>query len=120
MNSITHDDFIICDKFSKLLKLINVFAYCRRFIYIYICRNFNKLISEIRVNKRSSALNNLIKLAENQSFQQEIQDSRKGKPVGSSYILYLNLFLDNDQLLRIDERWTNVVINHSNMNICLV
>ena len=95
MNSTTHANITIFNQFSNLDKLVNVFAYCRRFIHN--CKNFNKLVYELRVTETTSALNNLIELAQSQSFQQEIPDLLKSIRVASpSYIQCLNPFLDND------------------------
>ena len=54
MNSTTHADITIFNQFSNLDKLVNVFAYCRRFIHN--CKNSNKLVDELADKERTSFL----------------------------------------------------------------
>ena len=97
------------ERYSKLKTLIDVFAYCRRFITN--CRCSNKSSGELTVEERTSALLQLVKYAQWQSFSSDIQNLIDKKPLErSSTILSLDPFLDRQGILRVGGRLVNADI----------
>ena len=101
----------IFDRFSSLSKLINVIAYCLRFIST--CKTHKRTIGELTKTERTMSLKILIKLSQQQAFESELNQLRKDKIIStSSSILSLNPFIDNDGLIRVEGQLNNVNINY--------
>ena len=94
------------ENYSKLTKLQRIIAYCLRFIHN--CTNTEKRYGPLTVTELDKSLFTLIKLAQQEYWQNEITALSRDKPISTnSKILSLNPFLDSDGLLRVGGRLSN-------------
>ncbi|XP_045483078.1 uncharacterized protein LOC123688551, partial [Harmonia axyridis] len=94
----------IFDRFSSFVKLHRVWAYCLRFIR-NCRRNAPKVTGSLSVDELVKSTNDLIKLAQGQTFQNEIEALRKGQALHkSSRLIALNPFLDSENIIRVGGR----------------
>lgn len=91
-------------KFSSYTKLINVTAYCLRFLHN--CRNPKERFTEhLTANEIKSSLLHIIRLLQAREFPKEIKSLQKKSPLPtSSKLLTLNVFLDKSNILRVGGR----------------
>lgn len=102
--SINHNDFNMFDKFSSLVKLQQVLAYCLRFKNNTTHRN-NKLLGILTVDELNESLDLLIKLAQLEEFSSlEINSLKQSKWLSNSSKLSLNPFLDSSDIMRVGGR----------------
>lgn len=100
----TNLDFTIFNKYSSLIKLLRVVAYIQRFYFNCIDKQ-NKYIGPLSSTEIDNALNTVLKLAQYQSFPEEIQLLKNNKQLQkSSKLLSLTPFLDKNGLLRVGGR----------------
>jgi hypothetical protein len=94
-------------KFSEFLKLQRVMAYVWRFIDN--CKSVNPKRSQaLTVSEMSSSLSCIIRIVQREAFHSEITDIQEGKQIDKkSLIKPLNVFLDDQQLLRVGGRLQN-------------
>lgn len=103
-NAATTDSSIwdLLDRFSSFDKLINVTAYLLRFKNNCINKS-SKVFGNISVSERRNAIMHLIRLVQNDSFNEEIMVLRSGKCIKNS-LRRLHLFFDNDNIVRVGGR----------------
>lgn len=90
------------NRYSNLITVKRVMAYCLRFL------NRNSSGEPLTASELEVSLNRLLKIAQSQSFPEEIHLLRKDKALGKSNKLSsLSPFLDNDGLLRVGGRLNN-------------
>ncbi|GFX23518.1 integrase catalytic domain-containing protein [Trichonephila clavipes] len=95
---------IIC-KFSNFSKLIRVIALCKRFINN--CKSGSKVKGQLKSEEVESAHKFLVKIIQQAEYSQEISHLKYHKPIPrSSKLLSLNIFLDEDEILRVGGRLT--------------
>lgn len=101
----------ILEKYSSIIKLINVVAYCLRFKLNSLSAPEDRKGGMLTVVERNKALQNLVKIAQ-QEFQEDLDTLRKrGIVEGHSKLLTLNPFLDQDDVIRVGGR-----LKHSNLS----
>lgn len=104
----TADSYDILHKYSSFNKLKRIVAYCIRFINLKKTRQKGTLT----VQELEQATISIIKLVQQQAFNKEIEDLRKGKEVNKkSKLLSLRPFLDEHGLLRVGGRIPNADIH---------
>lgn len=97
-------DFIF-NRYSSLTQLHRVFTYVCRFLYNIKPSNTVKLRGELTPNELNQALTLLLKLTQNQAFSEDLKLLRANKTLSnSSKLLSLNVFLDEQGLLRVGGR----------------
>jgi transposase InsO family protein len=95
----------IIERFSKLLRLTRVIAYCRRFIYNCRQAKVNRETASLTTQDLDSALTCCIKLVQQNSYAQEIQDLTTQQEVSSkSSLKTLHPFLDQEGIMRVGGR----------------
>lgn len=100
--------FDIFDKFSKLSRLQNVFAYCLRFIKNCRSNRDTRIIGPLTHQEISNSIQILVKLAQSQSFAEDIQSLKKSNRVRpNSKLSSLSPFLDKNNLIRVGGRLKN-------------
>lgn len=105
-NKIKNEESIMY-RFSNLTKLKRVVAYCRRFIYNSKSKT-NRLSGELTIQEMEDALLCLIKLAQLESFPEEVDILRKDKSFKTKHKLQaLTPFLDNQEIIRVGGRLKN-------------
>ncbi|GFX38011.1 integrase catalytic domain-containing protein [Trichonephila clavipes] len=94
----------IISKFSNFTKLIRVIALCKRFINN--CKSGSKVKGQLK-SEVESAHKFLVKSIQQAEYSQEISHLKYHKPIPrSSKLLSLNIFLDEDEILRVGGRFT--------------
>ncbi|XP_018569139.1 uncharacterized protein LOC108909312 [Anoplophora glabripennis] len=94
----------IFDRFSSLLKMQRVVAYCLRF-YNNCKSNSSKVYGYLTTNELDVSLLTLVKVAQSHSFGLEIRNLRGKKTVpNTSSILSLNPFIDDNGILLVGGR----------------
>ena len=110
LKSVNLIEFDLFARYSRLQTLVNVHSYCRRFIFN--CKHTTKISGELTVEERSSALLHLVKLAQRQSFSQDINKLLHKKSLDtSSNLLCLKPILDDEGILRVGGRLKNADID---------
>ncbi|XP_050293840.1 uncharacterized protein LOC126734311 [Anthonomus grandis grandis] len=91
------------DKFSQLIKLQRVFAYVLRFIKNL--KDKGKFCGPLSCSELNFSLQNLLKIAQKQSFPSEYHSFLSQKKIKmSSKLLSLNPYIDSDGLIRVGGR----------------
>jgi len=99
-------DLSIVEKYSSLLKLLRVIAFCRRFIHN--ASKKERLSGALQVDEIDKAESSIIRLVQAISFASEIQDLGKfGQVSPKSVLLRLRPFLDKNNLIRVGGRLGN-------------
>ncbi|GFV63238.1 integrase catalytic domain-containing protein [Trichonephila clavipes] len=94
----------IISKFSNFTKLIRVIALCKRFINN--CKSGSKVKGQLK-SEVESAHKFLVKTIQQAEYSQEISHLKYHKPIPrSSKLLSLNIFLEEDEILRVGGRLT--------------
>ncbi|GFW84796.1 integrase catalytic domain-containing protein [Trichonephila clavipes] len=94
----------IISKFSNFTKLIRVIALCKRFINN--CKSGSKVKGQLK-SEVESAHKFLVKTIQQAEYLQEISHLKYHKPIPrSSKLISLNIFLDEDEILRVGGRLT--------------
>ena len=89
------EDFKLLERYSSLSKLINVTAYCLRFICNIKAARELRCLGYLTVVEKDRSLTCLLKLAQTQEFPGELKDLRTSKQVfGKSKLVPLNLNLN--------------------------
>ncbi|GFX12141.1 integrase catalytic domain-containing protein [Trichonephila clavipes] len=91
----------IISKFSNFTKLIRVIALCKRFINN--CKSGSKVKGQLK-SEVESAHKFLVKTIQQAEYSQEISHLKYHKPIPRSSKLSLNIFLDEDEILRVGGR----------------
>jgi hypothetical protein len=95
------------EKFSSLIKLKRVTAYCLRFVNNMRRSKEQRQNGPLTLNEITTATNELIKIAQRGSFSEEINQLEQNKPLRTkSKLLSLNPFL-HDGILRVGGRLSN-------------
>ncbi|GFX28720.1 integrase catalytic domain-containing protein [Trichonephila clavipes] len=95
----------IISKFSNFTKLIRVIALCKRFIHN--CKSGYKVKGQLKSEEVESAHKFLVKTIQQAEYSQEISHLKYHKPIPrSSKLISLNIFLDEDEILRVGGRLT--------------
>ena len=106
-----NEDFKLLERYSSLSKLINVTAYCLRFILSVKTRRELRLVGYLTVAEKEKSLTCLLRLAQTQEFPCEVKDLVNSKQVsGKSKLVSLNPFIDRCGLLRVGGRLVNAPI----------
>ncbi|GFX93538.1 integrase catalytic domain-containing protein [Trichonephila clavipes] len=93
----------IISKFSNFTKLIRVIALCKRFINN--CKSGSKVKGQLKSEEVESTHKFLVKTIQHAEYSQEISHLKYHKPIPrSSKLISLNIFLDEDEILRIGGR----------------
>ena len=113
------------EKYSSLMKLKRVLAYCFRFIKLCkqkvekkkldksVNHNFEEIPNYLTTNELKHAMNYCIKTSQNTYFSDEISDLLSGHSVDKRSSLYtLHPFLDDDKILRVGGRLKNAPLPH--------
>ena len=108
VNSMTiSDNFNIFEKFSSLLKLQKVTAYCCRFIYNLKITRDQRKIGTLSPIELQDSMNLLIKICQKQAFGEDYNNLINDKSLNKrSKLLCLNPFVDN-KILRVGGRIRN-------------
>ncbi|GFU60873.1 integrase catalytic domain-containing protein [Trichonephila clavipes] len=94
----------IISKFSNFTKLIRVIALCKRFINN--CKSGSKVKGQLK-SEVESAHKFLVKTIQQAEYSQEISHLKYHKTIPrSSKLLSLNIFLNEDEILRVGGRLT--------------
>lgn len=94
----------IFTKFSSLIKLQRVFAYCFRFIK-NVKSSENKILGSLTAEEIELSFQFLIKQAQSQDFSSEITCLQQNKPISNhSKLISLNPFLDSKGIVRLGGR----------------
>ncbi|XP_031333913.1 uncharacterized protein LOC116163925 [Photinus pyralis] len=105
--TLVEDEFDIFSKYSVLIKLQRVIAYCYRFWHNsqYVS---NKTLGPLTVRDLELALLKLTVLCQKQSFKEDYISLSQNKPLSrKSSLLSLNPFLDSEGLIRVGGRLQN-------------
>ncbi|GFW16581.1 integrase catalytic domain-containing protein [Trichonephila clavipes] len=95
----------IISKFSNFTKLIRVIALCKRFINN--CKSGSKVKGQLKSEEVESTHKFLVKTIQQAEYSQEKSHLKYHKPIPrSSKLLSLNIFLDEDEILRVGGRLT--------------
>ncbi|GFY02635.1 integrase catalytic domain-containing protein [Trichonephila clavipes] len=95
----------IISKFSNFTKLIRVIALCKRFINN--CKSGSKVKGQLKSEEVELAHKFLVKTIQQAEYSQEISHLKYHKPIPrSSKLISLNIFLDEDEILRVGGRLT--------------
>ncbi|GFW23072.1 integrase catalytic domain-containing protein [Trichonephila clavipes] len=95
----------IISKFSNFTKLIRVIALCKRFINN--CKSGSKVKGQLKSEEVESAHKFLVKTIQQAEYSQEISHLKYHQPIPMfSKLLSLNIFLDEDEILRVGGRLT--------------
>lgn len=97
------DDLIM--RYSSFFKLQQVVIYLFRFSF-NLRSPHSKRIGSILSVERKQALNFLIKCVQQRVFGEEIQNLRLNRPITVKYLQKLNLFIGDDDILRVGGRLT--------------
>lgn len=101
----TNSKFSLFEKFSDYNKLINVTAYCLRFIHNLKLTKHTRQVGELTVFERENALATLITLAQTEAFSNDlVQLKSKNILKPQSKLKSLNPFLDKNGILRVGGR----------------
>ncbi|XP_050313723.1 uncharacterized protein LOC126748497 [Anthonomus grandis grandis] len=106
-------DFVtnICSRFSSYPKLINVVAYCRRFLH-NLKNKAQRITGHLSPNEISQSTSCLIKLIQADRFPEEIFELEHNRGVKArSKLSTLNPFLDRSKILRVGGR-----LSHANID----
>lgn len=99
------------NKYSSLLKLQRIFAYCLRFIERLKNREFP--VGPLRASELNAALNHLVKVSQIQSFSKDYNLLRNNRPVlSSSNLLCLKPYCDEMGLIRVGGRIQNARVSN--------
>ncbi|XP_055931694.1 uncharacterized protein LOC129962029 isoform X2 [Argiope bruennichi] len=98
-----NDDLI--KRYSSFSKLIRVTAWCLRFLHNYKSALQNRKKDHLNVKELQNATKSLIKIIQMREFEFEINCLQRNKVLPKNNpLLNLNVFLDNDELLRVGGR----------------
>ncbi|XP_052753699.1 uncharacterized protein LOC128201271 [Galleria mellonella] len=101
----TVDEFPALTKFSSFPKLQSVVAWCKRFIYNL--RNYSqRRTGPLSVCELSASTHTIVRLVQSSEFLETSRRLREDKPL-KGCLLRLNLFLDQDGLIRVGGRLIN-------------
>ena len=101
-------------KFSKFNKLLRVVAYIYRFYHNLKVARTQRKYNVLKVDEIEFARIKLLKLAQNESFNEEIAILRKNKQLTkSSKLIALSPFVDDHGLLRVGGRLRNADLEFS-------
>lgn len=101
------ENFNIFDKFSSLIKLQRVTAYCCRFIYNLKTTKGKRKLGTLSSFELQNSMNHLIKLCQKQIFYEDYNNLINNKSLNkSSKLLCLNPFIDN-KIIRVGGRIRN-------------
>ena len=115
LTSITQYDYSIFERYSSLHKLLNVCAYCLRFIN-NSKRNPDLHYSSpfLSATEKQTALLRLITLAQRQTFDTELTELKMRNKVGNkSKIHNLMPFLDSENIIRVGGRLNRAHIHYN-------
>lgn len=103
----------LLNKYSSFSKLQRVIAHCLRFIYN--CRSASKkLKGHLSCNELNNATNRILKFVQLETFSKEINQLKEKRQVSSeSKMLTLNVFLDENELIRVGGRLNNASIPYN-------
>nr|CAI5830957.1 unnamed protein product [Callosobruchus analis] len=100
--------FDVVDRFSSLYKLQRVIALIHRFCFNCRHSKAKRIVGNISVEEMDLAMKSLIRIAQQQTYNDEIQDIESGKNVSRhSKLLTLNPVIDEHGLLRVGGRLIN-------------
>lgn len=91
-------------RFSKLLRLTRVIAYCRRFVQNCRKPQARRVTTALTAQELGGALTCCIKSVQQMSFAQEIQDLATQQVSNKSSLKTLHPFLDHEGILRVGGR----------------
>jgi hypothetical protein len=95
----------ITERFSKLLRLTRVIAYCRRFIFNCRQAKANRETASLTTQDLDGALTCCIKLVQQNSYAQDSQDLTSQQEVSrTSSLKTLHPFLDQEGIMRVGGR----------------
>ncbi|XP_018396617.1 PREDICTED: uncharacterized protein LOC108774886 [Cyphomyrmex costatus] len=98
-------------RFSSLVRLRRVVAWCLRFINN--CRSKHKVQGNLISSELEHATSVIIKLVQSEAFSREIQSLEAGKTLkNNSKILSLHPFLDSIGILRVGGRLVHAKLNY--------
>ena len=104
----TIEPFSLLDRYESINKTIRTMAYCLRFAHN--CRNNVRKTGELTPIEFDSALLTCVKIAQAESFPQELEDLTKSRQVEkSSRLLKFNPFL-NEGIIRVGGRLANSLL----------
>ena len=99
----TSKDMFPFEKFSCLKRLTRGIAYCFRFVHLFKPTEI-QFKGYLRKCEIDHAMKSLIKIAQRESFSQEIHDLEKKNPQVAKSLATLNPFIDEHGLLRVGGR----------------
>lgn len=99
------------ESFSKFNKLVRVMAYCQRFIHNSKTTFDQRIVGNLTTNEMQSSVKILVKLAQSESFSEDLSLLQKtGNVCKSSRLKTLSPFLDSQGIIRVGGR-----LKHSNL-----
>lgn len=102
----------IFNRFSSLVKLQNVIAYCLRFTHNSRSNMGQRRVGYLTVDEINNSLTILIRIAQQQYYHGEIQNLSKQLPLNSkSALISLDPMLDKENILRVGGRLRNSRFN---------
>ncbi|CAK1583774.1 unnamed protein product [Parnassius mnemosyne] len=103
-------------KFSSLMKLLRVVAYCRRFL-----KKKKDISAYLKTEEIKEALHIMIKKAQIKEFNEEIETLKKGNFIQKkSKLISFNPFLDDKGILRIGGRIYHATVNRDTKHPALI
>ncbi|XP_050294945.1 uncharacterized protein LOC126735061 [Anthonomus grandis grandis] len=101
------------DKFSDYNKLVNVTAYCLRFVQNIKSPKTIRQIGHLTPTERQNALNTLVIMAQVECFCDDIRNLKvKGNVKPQSKLKSLNPFIDSQGILRVGGRLKNSLLDY--------
>ncbi|KAG7307061.1 hypothetical protein JYU34_007195 [Plutella xylostella] len=102
-SSSSDDKIITFTNYSKLVRLQRIFAHVLRFIdSVKDPKSQRK--GPLQSNELENSLRTLIKMAQLESFPNELSLLKKGKPVPQANVASLNPFIDSEGVMRVGGR----------------
>ncbi|XP_067214210.1 uncharacterized protein [Linepithema humile] len=103
LHATTTESILKFENYSKLERIERIIAYCKRFISVRVYKSTIK--GPFNAEEIQQATITLVRLAQRESFQEEILTLSKGKPLCARSKLYsLKPFLHEDNTLRVGGR----------------
>ncbi|KAF5283061.1 hypothetical protein FQR65_LT14078 [Abscondita terminalis] len=105
-NEITHITEELLNRYSTFTKLQRVTAYILRFLKNSRSKKENRALDNLSLEELNNSLNVLVKLTQNASFSDELKVLRSTsvKNYKNNCVNSLNLFIDNQGLIRVGGR----------------
>jgi len=105
VTTINNHDKVIYDRYSSLMKLIRVVAYCKRFIRNALSKYADKYHGPIQVIEYDVAVICIIKQVQAIHFDRELSDLQNSRSVHcKSSLRSLKPFLDENSIIRVGGR----------------